>query len=259
MADDLNPNPTPAPNPSDPNPTPAPAPFWNELPENMRGATAEDTLKKVMPAFNGYHKQWTERGPVLAKPEDLTLEISNEKAKPFFDAKSPMAQQFAKAAVDVGLTKKQAQTMANQVMTGLADSGAFADVFDAKANVVAIAKVLGHAEMNDAAKSALQQFETESIAWAQNTAKQMKLSETAAVELESLTLTPGGVELIKALRAQGGAGFALGGQASGQVMGKDEVFAMLNDDRYSSNSAKFDPLFRKKADEEYDKLLAASR
>jgi hypothetical protein len=230
-------------------------PFWNDLPENMRGATAEDTLKKVMPAFQGYHKAAHERGPVLSKPEELTLEITHEKAKPFFDPKSPMATQFAKAAVDAGLTKKQAATIADKVMGGLADAGALADMFDPKANVAAIAKVLGHTEINDAAKTALQQFETESLAWAANTAQQMKLSDAAKIELESLTLTPGGVEIIKALRAQGGAGIALGGQGAGgggDVFSLDELKQMDKDPRIDPyKQDKFDKAVREKYDRSY--------
>jgi hypothetical protein len=238
--------------------TPA-APFWNELPENMRGSNAEETLKKLMPSWDGYHKAHTSREPALAKPEDLVLDISNEKAKPFFDAKSPMATAFSKAAVESGLTKTQAGKLANAVMGQLADGGHLADQFDVKANVTAIAKVLGHSEINDAAKTALQQFETESLAWAANTATQLKLSDVGKLELESLVLTPGGVEIVKALRAQSGQGFALGGQAGGGANSKEAVFAMLNDDRYSSNSPKFDRAFRKQADEAYEALRTASR
>ena len=229
-------------------------PFWNDLPENMRGTTAEETLKKVMPAFQGYHKQHTERGPTLSKPEDLTFDITNEKAKPHFDAKSPMAQQFAKAAVDAGLTKKQAQTVVDKVMGGLAEAGAFANVMDVKANVAQIAKVLGHAEMNDAAKTALQQFETESLAWAQNVTQQLKLSDTAAAELESLTLTPGGVELIKALRSeQGGKTFAMGGQGGDAVSAysRDELKTMDRDPRIDPYSPKYDKAVREKYDASY--------
>jgi hypothetical protein len=234
------------------------APFWNELPENMRGPTAEETLKKVLPSWKGYHQAHTSREPALSKPEDLVLDIANEKAKPFFDAKSPMATAFAKAAVEAGLGKTQAGKLANAVMGQLAEGGHLAEQFDVKANVQSIARVLGHTEMNDAAKTAIQQFETESLAWAENTATQLKLSDTAKLELESLVLTPGGVEIIKALRAQTGQGFALGGQAATN-MTKEQVLAMINDERYNSNSPKFDRAFRKQADEAYDALAKGSR
>jgi hypothetical protein len=224
-------------------------PFWNALPENMRGATAEETLKKVMPAYQGFHKAHSEREPALSKVEDLVLEITNDKAKPHFDPKSPMAQQFSKAAVELGLTKKQAAGIADKVMGGLAEAGAFADVLDVKATVTGIAKVLGHSELNDAAKQAVQQFETESLAWADNLSKQLKLSEHGQAELESLVLTPGGVELIKALRAQGGAGFAMGGQGGGQgAMTAEKLHAMGSDPRVDPMNAKYDKAVRAQYD-----------
>ena len=237
-------------------------PFWNTLPENMRGTTAEETLKKVMPAYQGFHKAHSEREPALSKVEDLVLDISNEKAKPFFDAKSPMATAFSKAAVESGLTKTQAGKLANAVMGQLADGGHLADQFDVKANVTAIAKTLGFAEMNDAAKTGMQQFETESLAWAENTATQLKLSDTGKLELESLVLTPGGVEIIKALRAQGGQGFALGGQGSGggDFYSIDELKQMDRDPRIDPHKQdKYDKTVREKYDRSYQHHYSGKR
>lgn len=233
-------------------------PFWNTLPENMRGSNAEDTLKKLMPSWQGYHKQWTERGEVLTKPEEFSVEISNDKAKPHFDPKSPMATAFAKAAVEMGLTKKQAAGLADKVMGGMAEAGAFADVLDVKANVLARAGLLGHKELTAEAKAALETAETEMTAWAGNYGKQLGLSEAGQVELESLVLTPGGFEIIRAMQKLGNGGIAVGGAPAGAAS-KDDIFARLNDERSNPLSPKYDKAFHEKAEADYDALRKASR
>lgn len=233
-------------------------PFWHTLPDNMRGDTAEATLQKLMPSWQGYHKQWTEREPALGKPEDLAFEITSDKAKPFFDPKAPAAGIFAKAAVEAGLTKKQASMIADKFMGQAAEQGLFADTLDVKSIVTAQAALLGHKELTPEAKAAVETAHTEMTAWATNTGKQMGLSEAGQIELESLVLTPGGMEIVQALQKQGGGtGFALGGAGGGAAMTKDAVFAMLNDDRYNSQSPKFDKQFRKQADEAYARLRNA--
>lgn len=230
-------------------------PFWNALPENMRDTTAEGTLRKLLPSWQGYHKAHTERAPALAKVEDVVLEITHEKAKGFFDPKSPMAGAFARAAVDAGLNKAQANKIADVVLGQLADGGLLSKPIDAKQTVTEIAKVLGHATLDDNAKAAVAQFETEALAYAANFGKQLKLSENAQVELESLTLTPGGVELIRALQgASGGPGFALGGRSAADgPMTKEKLHEMGKDERLDPYSAKYDKAFRQQYDEAWAK------
>jgi hypothetical protein len=218
------------------------APFWNELPDNMRGTTAEETLQKLMPSWKGYHQAHTTREPALEKGKPFDFEITDEKVKPHFDAKSPMAAAFTEAAAELGLTKKQANGVAAMVMGKLVEGGHMADSFNPVENVKAIAGILGHKEINDAAKQAVQDFETQGTAWAQNLSKQWGLSETAGVELESLMLTPGGVELVRAMQGKmGQPGMAMGGQASANgVMTAEKLHDMGRDASLDPYSPSYD-------------------
>lgn len=253
MADDPNPNPNP-----DPNPNPPPEPIWSKLPENMRGKDAEETLAKLIPSWDGYHKAHTERAAQAPKSADeFKFETKNEKLAVYFkNDKDPLMAAVKNVALEMGLPASKFSPALEKVFGDLVEKGQIAAPVDVLGDYKAKAGMLGHKELTADAKTALQTKETELTSWAENLGKQMKLGETEQIELESLVLTPGGFGLLMKLQdAVAGKGdFKLGGEGAGQQLTKDQVFALKNDERANPLSRKFDKGFADKAEAEFEAL-----
>jgi hypothetical protein len=234
----------------------AQAPFWAGLPDHLKGADPESTLKKLLPAFDGYHKAASARGPVPKEAKEYVFETPNEKLKGYFGAADDPAMGAAReAALKAGLTTKQFNAFIEDTFAPLVASGQLPAPVNPAEIVKAQAALLGFKELNDQSKAALEAATGEMIGFATNLGKQMNLSETAQMELESLALTPGGFELLRALpAAMGKEAFRLGGQATstGEFYSKEELHQMDADPRIDpSKFGKFDKAAREKYDRSY--------
>lgn len=232
-------------------------PFWSTLPDNMRGETAEDTLKKLMPSWQGYHKEWSERGPAPKSADEYKLEIGADALKGYFaDPNDQAVAAFKAAALDAGIPAKKFSALIEKTFAPLAEKGLLPKLVDPKADALAQVKLLGHADLSEQAKTALDTKVGEMTAWAQNVGKQMGLSETGQVELESMVLTPGGFEILMKLPgAMGQPGMKLGGEGgSAGDLNWDEVKGRLSDLRSDPRHFSYDANFHKKAEADFEAL-----
>lgn len=237
----------------------AKAPFWAGLPEHLRGDTAERTLEKLLPAFDGYHKAASARGPVPKEAKEYVFETPNEKLKSYFGAADDPAMGAAReAALKAGLTTKQFTAFIEDTFAPLVASGQLPPPVNPQEIVKAQVGLLGFKELNDQSKAALEAATSEMTAFATNLGKQMKLSEPAQIELESLALTPGGFELLRALPgAMGKEAFRLGGQpGQNGAVSKEQALAMLNDPRANPHSSKYEKAFHDLAEKAWEDVKA---
>jgi hypothetical protein len=207
----------------------------------------------LFPAFKGYRDEQAKRGPVGKSADEYQFEVG-DKLKEFMPGKdAPVMQNFRAAAHKHGLTIAQAQGVIKDVYEPLAEKGMLLKDFNPQAEVDAIAKMLGKSGPD--AKPAVEAAVKEAEAWSSNTAKQLGLSEAGQAEFESLALTAGGVEVLRALQSKlgGEKSFAVGGTgAAGKS--REELHEMGKDERINPYSPKYDPKLRAEYDAGWEAL-----
>jgi hypothetical protein len=214
------------------------------IPGHMLKETPEDTLAEVFKGWKGYRDKQAEQGAVGKSADDYKFEFADE-LKPFFpNGDDPALKAFQSVAHKHGLPVKLANTIINEVFAPLAKEGKLPQPFDPKAEMDAIAQVLGKSGAE--AAPAIEQATAELEGWAKNIGQQLKLDEAEQVELESLLFTRGGFGLLRKLQgAGGGEGFKLGGSTPG-VLSRTDLEAMQSDPRFSPESPKYDRAFRER-------------
>jgi hypothetical protein len=221
------------------------------IPAHMLKDAPEDTLVEVFKGYKGFLDKQAQQGAVGKSADDYKFEFADE-LKPFFpNGDDPALKAFQSVAHKHGLPVKLANTIINDVFGPLAKEGKLPQPFNPKAEMDGIAALLGKSGAE--AAPAIEQATTEMLSWTANLGQQLKLSDKAQVELESLTLTSSGFELLRALQGAGGEGFRLGGSTPG-VLSKEEVFAMFNDPRADASDPKFDEKFLARAEAEREAL-----
>jgi hypothetical protein len=214
------------------------------LPEHYRAKTADEALAKVWPALDGFIKQQAQMGSSVASPDAYQWTPPEALAARLGDvSKDPEVAVMRKAAFDAGITDKKFATMMTSVVEQL---GARADA-NGDAAIVP--------ETNAEIKAG-------NVAWIENMAQQGKLSDVARADLQMLTFSKGGSEIIAMLQASLTPGFAVA-PAGGQTAGSFGVTApidatsaksLMSDKRYMTDGPKYDPAFRKWADDQMDKF-----
>jgi len=219
---------------------------WTKLdiPPHLKGETAEATLEKLFPAFNGYRQAEAKRGPVGKSAADYAY-TPDEALKPWIKGgDDPLLKSFQAAALEEGLPLSVAKNIIDKTFKPLVEKGLIAKPYNPQAEHDGVAKLIGKEGPQN--KEAVTTFVRELETWTDNVGKQLGLSETGAAELGSLTYTAGGVEVLKALQDRfGQAGMAIGGRGAGQKLSKAELDEMGKDPRVDPYSAKFDKAFRK--------------
>ena len=229
------------------------APAWKGLgiPEHMLKDTPEDTLAEVFKGLKGYRDKEAQKGPVGKSADDYKFEFADE-LKPYFpNGDDPALKAFQSFAHKNGMPVKAANDLINEVFGPLAKEGKLPTPFNPKAELDGIAKLLGKSGAE--AAPAIEQATVEMEAWAKNFGQQLKLSEGAQVELESLMLSANGFELLQKLQGGGDAGFKLGGSTPGKLSRAD-LEAMQSDPRFNPNSTKYDPAFRQRYEDGWRQL-----
>lgn len=158
-------------------------------------------------------------------------------------SKDPEVGLMREAAFKAGITDKQFSTLMTDVVERL---GARADA-NGDAAIVP--------ETNAEIKAG-------NTAWIDNLAQQGKLSELAKADLQMLTFSKGGSEIIAMLQQSLTPGFAVapsGGVSAGSfgvTAPVDAISAksLMGDKRYMTDSQKYDPAFRKWADDQIYKF-----
>jgi hypothetical protein len=223
------------------------------IPSHMLKETPEDTLAEVFKGYKGYRDKEAERGSVGKSADDYKFEFADE-LKPFFpNGDDPALKAFQSVAHKHGLPVKLANTIINEVFAPLAKEGKLPQPFNPKVEMDGIAALLGKSGAE--AAPAIEQATTEMLAWTANLGQQLKLSDKAQVELESLALTSSGFELLRALQGGGGDGFRLGGSTPG-VLSRADLEAMQSDPRFSPDSPKYDKAFRQRYETAWRNLPA---
>lgn len=228
-------------------------PAWKGLgiPDHMLKDTAEATLAEVFKGFKGYRDKQAQQGPVGKSADDYAFEFAEE-LKPWFpNGDDPALKAFQAVAHKHGLPVKTANAIVNEVFGPLAKEGKLPTPFNPKAELDGIAKLLGKSGAE--AGPAIEQATVEMEGWAKNFGQQLKLSEGAQVELESLMLSANGFELLQKLQGGGAASFRLGGSTPGKLSRAD-LEAMQADPRFSPHSAKYDPRFRQQYEDGWRQL-----
>lgn len=229
---------------------------WRNIgvPGHMLKDTPEETLGEVLKAFKGFQEKQSSQGPVGKSADDYKFEFAEE-LKPFFPhGDDPALKAFQTWAHKNGMPVKTANSLINEVFAPLAKEGKLPQPFNPKAELDAIAQMLGKSGAE--AAPAIEQATTEMLAWTANLGQQLKLSEKAQVELESLTLSSSGFEVLRALQgASGGEGFKLGGSAPG-VLTRADLEAMQSDPRFDPQSPKYDRAFRQRYEDGWRNLPA---
>lgn len=237
-------------------PPPAGRPAWapEGLPDHLSGATAEEALKKVFTAFDGYRKKEAEKGPP-PKVEDYAFTPSDA-IKPFFGsdpASDPVLSSARELAHRHGLSPKQFNDFLGDMTGTLKDRGLLLPPVDQRKEVEAVRGLLGKAgrDTTDAGyQAAIKDFE----AWTDVFAQQRQLSPAATGALKAFLDSAAGFEAIMALRgglaATAGGVVPVGGQAAPGGWTKESLRQAQGDPRNdprnrdaSDSARRYDPAF----------------
>lgn len=227
-------------------------PDW--VPEQFGGKDAEEALKKAVDAWKGYRDKDAQRGPVPKEAAGYTYEPPDA-LKPYFGKADDPAMKAAQvAAAKHGMTLPQFQGFLSDTFGALAEAGALPKPFDAKSELDGVAKTLNLGS-DQAGRAELAKVVTESAAFAEGLAGQLKLGDGAKNILLALADTGEGIVLLNALKGHmGSRGPQVDGRGNNGAVTKEDLQAWSGKPEIDPKSPKFDQRERERYDAAYKRL-----
>lgn len=216
------------------------------LGDEFAGATDRETIDKLYGAYKGATTPG-EAGDYVVKWDG---EHKDALTGAFGNADDPLYSAARDAARKHGIPPKAFSGFLHDVFGPAFKNGVLPAPFSAKREVEAWGQSIGITDPAELTKQL-----TERQTWATGLGKQLGLSDKGQVELDVLTDTAGGLELIDKLQGLlNGDGIKVGGAApSGVADTPDTLRAAMRDERYDSSSKKYDAAYRKSVDERYQR------
>ena len=235
-----------------------------DLPDQFKGATADEVLGKLLPAYTGMRDKIATAPKAPETPDGYSF-TPTEDIKGYFGsdlAKDPALAAARTAAHKHGIPQQAFEGFINDVFGTLAKDGALAAPYSPASEI----KAYGDGSGLDA-KSVVAQM-TENEAFADGLIKQLaipaKLAAAAEAELKGLIDTAGGQALLRGLMARLSAnGIHVAGDGGGQggPLSEADLKKLDADPRidpantHNTDPAKrFDPELRKRYDDGYAAL-----
>lgn len=219
------------------------------LPENLRGATAEETLHKLFPAFKGYRDAQARAGSVPAKPDAYPVPELADDAKPFFPEleKDEVFTLVRAAAHKHGIPAEQFKGLFGEVLNGLAKSGMLQPLVDPKAE---FQKLGGTPEAAREAQAVVDFIARQKTLHTSSKGKD-GLPPDLTDELDLIAGTANGIRLVKWFMGKTGEqGVDISGAAgSSDTWTRETIKEAMRDPRYRTDNPKHDPAFRLRVDE----------
>ena len=219
------------------------------LAENYRGKTDQETIDKLLADVNGRPKP-------PAKPSDYKFQPGEDFSKKFGDLKDdPVLPAWAEVAHELGLDNKQFQDAVPKLYEKLSKAGLIEGPVDYDAELEKLApkegdkgqRIIKAADRVNAISSFVRGLETRK----EITREEATLLSTMYHNAAAVTA----FEKVLAAARRGEHGLQGGGQgydAGGYTW--DKADADMSDPRYSTSSPKYEPKFRKEADERMARL-----
>lgn len=218
----------------------------SQVPENLRGESAEETLAKLFPSWKGYRDKDASAAKPPEKVDDYPLPELSDEAKTYFpDLQNDSVYKIVQtASLKHGVTTDQFKGLFGEVMEELGKSGMLVPAVDPTEEY----KKLG----GDASAARLAKGVEDFIGRVSKIKpEQGGLPPELVDELDMLGGTAEGMQLIDwFMKRQGEQGVDLDGDAGpGEGWTAEKVREAMRDDRYQSDHPKYDRAFRKKVDE----------
>lgn len=226
----------------------------NEIPEQFRGKTPEETAQKLFTAWKGFRDKEAARGPTPQDAAGYAFQPGEELAGFMGEAKvtdDPAFKLASEIALKHGIPAKAMAELTEGVMlqsikaiTGgdWTAQSEFADLAGSK-DAVAI----------DAAKPRF----IEANAFVMNVVERAKLDKATAAEAASFAASAAGVRFVEALRKMTGATGPVPGDNPGGVpsITREDLRARLADPRNDPAHPSFSRAFRTETDRLYKQLF----
>lgn len=212
------------------------------IPEHLRGATAEETLSKLYPAYKGMRDESAKAGKAPEKPEDYEpLKLSDESSKIYGDLKDdPVIQAAAKHAHAAGLPQDKFQQVMGGIMDDLVKSGLVEPTINPNDEWAKLQKEDPNATQTVQKMSA----------FLENAKTVDKVPQDVLDELETMTSTASGIKALSYMQGKMGEQTTQmnnTGEGGGAVT-KESIREMMKDPRYNTRDPKYDKDFRARAD-----------
>jgi hypothetical protein len=216
------------------------------VPDHLRGKDPTEAVAKLWGALDPMIKANSERGAKVESvdgfkwtpPEKFTALVGDQ-------AKDPFIKAAQSAALSANMTDKQYQSFMSQMSEALAASQTeLGGGFEPETN---------------------QTIKDGNYAWIDNLKAQGRMTPAALDALDMLTASKGGSEVIALLQQAITPGFAVAPGSGGAGGGFGaiptnlaEANKLVADPRYMTDSPKFDPAFRKFADDQKMKFVSGA-
>lgn len=211
------------------------------LPEDMRGATPDETLGKLFPKFKEFSDKEAARGAVPTRQEDYPIELDADTAKLFPDLANDPAMEIArKWALENKMPANEFKGTIGGLLTALAKGGVMGDAIDPDAEMTA----LGGGEKAEGRVTAAENFIT-------RLETTDKAPASVINEAKLMMATASGVEMLEWIQARSGEqGIDPPGDGGRKgALTAADIKDMRKDERYRTDSDKYDPAFRKRTDD----------
>lgn len=223
----------------------------NGLPEHLLGKDDRETIDRLYKAYEPMREKMAKFEPAKSA-DDLKFE-PNDALKPYFAKADDPALKLAKDAwVKGGGTAQSFQPVIENLYGAMIEAKLLPPPFNPKTELEAFAKASNLADPK-AVNAAVSDLTT----FADTMAAQLKLPEAVKGELEMLTDSSAGLQLLSAIRtAFKEKGLEFGGAAT-SVAGswtREQLRQMQSDERLDPSSPKFDPQLRDQVTEAYRRL-----
>lgn len=218
------------------------------VPDNLRGASAEETLHKLFPSWKGLRDAQASAGAVPEKPDAYAVpELSDEAKKYFPDLeKDEVFQIVRRVSHKHGITDKRFGPLWGELLEDLGKSGLIQPVVDPAEE----AKKLGGGQEAARQSQLANSFvERQKSMLAQNSPG--ALDKELIDELDMIAGTANGIRLINWFQSKmGEKGVTIDDPAdTGAAWTPEKVKAAMRDERYFTDSPKYDPAYRKRVDD----------
>lgn len=221
------------------------------LADHLVGKDDRETIDKLYRAYEPLRQKMAQFEPAKSAA-DLKFE-PNEQLKPYFGKADDPALKIARDAwVKGGGTAQSFQPVIENLYGAMIEAKLLPPPFDPKAELAAFAKA---SNLADAA--AVNAAVTDLTSFADTMAAQLKLPEAVKGELDMLTDSAAGLQLLSAIRTafkEKGLEFGGGQTTVGGNWTREQLRQMQSDERLDPNSKKYDPALRAQVDEAYKRL-----
>lgn len=211
------------------------------LPSNLRGETAEETLAKIFPAWKGLRDSMAQQSKAPANATDYEPIELSENAKGLMGdlSQDPAMQIAAKVAHASGLSQEQYQQVVGGMIEAFGDAGM----------IVPLATPAEEIEKLGGDEQALK-LGTQAETFIETLARAQGAPDGLKKELTMLSMTAEGVKTLNWIENQlGEKTTTITDNPGGGATTKEDVLKMMQDDRYDTESPKYDKKFRAQVDQ----------